>query len=96
MYKIIVEGLYYEPNSHPAIADLSPEGGTSREKFDCNSFRGDEYVQQGRNCVSLRVSRVNHSCSPNAGYTCETDKVGILYSNRDIQQGEEICNLAKL
>jgi len=42
--------------------------------------------------VGLRISRVNHSCVPNADHVYdETNNVEILYALRDIQEGEEIC-----
>lgn len=91
MSRIIVEGIHFEPDSHPAIADLHPEGGSLGRKFQKNCLEGDEDTQ-GRNYIALRISRVNHSCAPNAAHNyCESSKVEILYACRDIQEGEEIC-----
>ena len=46
----------------------------------------------GASYVGLCISRVNHSCRPNAARIYdETARVEILYALRDIQPGEEIC-----
>jgi len=40
----------------------------------------------------LRISRANHDCYPNAGYVHdETARVEILFAQRDINLGQEIC-----
>jgi hypothetical protein len=42
--------------------------------------------------VALRISRVNHNCNPNAGTIYDDNaRVQILFANRVIQPGEEIC-----
>jgi len=89
-FRIIVEAVYTDPKAHPAINDLMPENGTLQQKFELNRLTGDP--SRGRDYVGLRISRVNHSCDPNAGHNyCETSRVEILYATRDIQAGEEIC-----
>lgn len=42
--------------------------------------------------IALRISRANHSCYPNACHNYdEKAKVEILFAQREIQAGEEIC-----
>lgn len=46
----------------------------------------------GKNCVGLRVARVNHDCRPNAGFIYdETARVEILFAQKEIPTGEEVC-----
>lgn len=89
-YRIIVEGVHTNPWAHPAIKDLCPSYGSMEEKFETNKF-----THNGIGVIGLRISRVNHDCNPNAGHIdaiSYADKsVEILYANRDIQIGEEIC-----
>ena len=91
-YRIIVEGIHYGPKSHPGIAELSPVNGTLRQKFENNELGGDLRNHNGNNYVALRIARANHSCTPNAAHIyCDTTNCEILYTCRDIQEGEEIC-----
>jgi len=64
--------------------DLKPEAATLKKKFFNNCF-------EGRSGVALRIARVNHACSPNASTIYdETARVAILFSQKDLQPGEEI------
>ena len=86
LYRIIVDG----PRSvdFSAVQDLMPHGGSPEEKFHFNKIATDE----GESVLCLRISRVNHSCRENAfHYWDRTFKVKILFSEREIQEGEEIC-----
>ncbi|KAJ6646346.1 SET domain-containing protein 5 [Pseudolycoriella hygida] len=87
MFRIIVEKGHNEDEEHPAINDLMPIGGTFYDKYNLNKFGSDGED----NGLYLRISRVNHSCKPNAAYMYdETFKVLILYSLTDIKIGQEI------
>ena len=91
-YRIIVEAVYTSPLGHPPIEDLMPVGGTMLDKFNLNQTTGDPSRDSGRPQLGLRISRLNHDCDPNAGYNyCDASRVQILYANRDILKGEEIC-----
>lgn len=47
----------------------------------------------GKDMLGLRLSRMNHSCRPNANIHYDgTARVKLLVAQRDIQSGEEICN----
>ena len=71
--------------------DLMPQGGTAEEKFSLNAISGRRHPEK-KNFVALRIARVNHCCSHNADHTYDDDTaVHILFSNREIQKGEEIC-----
>jgi len=65
-----------------------PTNGTLTDKFALNSLS----TGTGRSVLCLRLSRVNHSCNPNAThFSDETFNVKILFSERNISAGEEIC-----
>ena len=86
-YRIIVEPVFTDPSGHPAIEDLMPEKGTLSEKFELNAF-----ASEAGSVVSLRICRVNHNCDANAAiFYCCASKVKILYAQREIRIGEEIC-----
>lgn len=73
---------------------MAPDGKSVEYKFHFNSLRGDPSRDFGTNYVALRISRVNHSCKPNAGHIYDdVARVEILYAERDINPGEEICIL---
>lgn len=62
------------------------------DKFKLNSVMGDEDRDGGKAMVGLRMSRVNHSCRPNASRAYdEAARVNILFALKDIQKDEEIC-----
>lgn len=86
-YRIIVDGCH-AVNDHPAIKDLMPINGTYKEKCNLNCVgRGD-----GRPALCLRISRANHDCNANADHWCdETFNAVVLFAQRDIAEGEEIC-----
>ena len=72
------------------IKDLVPIDGSFQEKFALNAF-GEEPSLSG-NYFALRISRANHSCCPNACHNFdENARVEILFAQREIQAGEEIC-----
>jgi len=89
-YRIIVEGVHTDPLAHPAIKDLCPSYGSLKEKFATNMLAHD-----GVEAIGLRISRANHDCYPNAGHidaiSHANKSVQVLYANRDIEIGEEIC-----
>lgn len=86
-YRIIVDCCRTK-NDHQAIKDLMPINGTFKQKFDLNSLGRDD----GSAALCLRISRANHDCKANADHWYdETFKVVILYAQRDIAEGEEIC-----
>jgi len=66
-YKIIVEPVVDE--THPGVADLMPLNGSLEKKYAFNMF-GPMKNENGVEIavVSLRLSRVNHSCVPNADH----------------------------
>lgn len=66
-----------------------PVNGTFKEKFDLNCVGlGDADSA----ALCLRISRANHDCNANADHWYdETFKVVILFAQRDILEGEEIC-----
>lgn len=67
--------------------DLEPKDASLQLKFEMNSFDTRNDVLYG----SLRISRINHGCRPNAGTLYDNGaKVSVLYAFRDIQPGEEI------
>ena len=76
--------IYYHDITDVGIVDLKPDGATLKEKFLTNRF-------EGRSGVALRIARTNHACRPNAATIYDdTALVAILFSQRDIQAGEEI------
>ena len=89
VYRIIVEPVFNNPEGHPLIKDLMPENGTLMEKFKMNAFATEV---PGVDVVSLRISRVNHSCNENAAvFYCRESRVNILYALREIPADQEIC-----
>ncbi|KAJ3333900.1 hypothetical protein HDU76_001381 [Blyttiomyces sp. JEL0837] len=90
-YRILVDRAYTRPDHHPAIGDLEPKHGTKREKFELNMLGCAESDNQG-SVVCLRLSRINHSCDNNAQhYYCKDMTVNVVFAERDIKSGEEIC-----
>ena len=77
------------------IMDLVPEGGSLEDKFNKNALASSNEHQAAtgkRGYVALRISRVNHNCDANAGRNYDDGaSVEILYAQRDIQPGEEVC-----
>ena len=64
--------------------------GTLNQKIELNWLGGD--ISEDGSYVCGRISRANHNCNPNAAHFLdETFHVKILYAERDIQPGEEIC-----
>ena len=92
--RIIVEKAFTleEAENIPRLADLYPKNGTTKEKFDMNSYINDDSEIR----VGFRFSRLNHSCNANASRNDveETDVV-VIYSRRLIQKDEEICTVYK-
>jgi len=73
------------------IQDLGPEGETLMKKF-IHNYLLINYNLEGQKLVALRISRLNHSCQANAASIYdETACVAILFAQKDIQPGEEIC-----
>jgi len=86
-YRIMVEAVREE--NHPAINDLMPISGTIQDKIYLNVFACEFHDDPGAIC--LRLSRVNHSCKPNAcKHNDPVHGVLLLCAERDIQPGEEI------
>jgi len=77
------------------IMDLVPEGVSLEDKFNKNALASSNEHQAStgkRGYVALRISRVNHNCDANAGRNYDDGaSVEILYAQRDIQPGEEVC-----
>lgn len=77
------------------IMDLVPEGGSLEEKFNKNALASSNELEAStgkKGYVALRISRVNHNCDSNAGRNYDDGaSVEILYAQRDIQPGEEVC-----
>ena len=77
--------------------DLMPRGGSLDQKFLLNAMDSlvlSNFPDGGKHLrhLALRIARANHNCNPNAGHIYDDNaKVAILFANRDIQQGEEIC-----
>lgn len=75
--------------------DLVPEGGSLEEKFNKNALASSNEHQAAtgkRGYVALRISRVNHNCDANSGRNFDDGaSVEILYAQRDIRPGEEVC-----
>jgi len=72
--------------------NLEPKGASLQAKFELNQLIGHPSRDGGKNFVGLRISRMNHDCRPNAGYSYdETARAEIVFAQRDIQPGEEIC-----
>ena len=94
-YRILVEPLLKDPAAHKAIKDLMPKLGSLQFKYTFNMVGcNDEGAPRG---VSLRVSRLNHSCTPNALNYLWTEKpVSTLVALKQIQPGEEIARPTKL
>ena len=71
---------------------MAPEGASLFVKFRTNCISGNLERDNGKDIVGLRTSRLNHNCRPNAGCVYdETAHVEIVFAQRDIQPGEEIC-----
>lgn len=86
-FRIQVESCHNE-NDHAAIKDLMPIDGSFQQKFDLNGIG----LGNGNSALCLRISRANHDCKANADHWYdETFNVVILYSEREILEGEEIC-----
>ncbi len=63
-----------------------------KEKFQFNHFDGNEERDGGKPLLGLRSSRLNHSCRPNAAIAHDaTARVNIVFAQRDINPGEEVC-----
>eukprot|EP00798_Chlamydomonas_sp_ICE-L_P013516 gene13516-19381_t len=82
----MVERGLSSPTDHPAVKDLEPLQGTLKEKWNLNMLGTEETA-----VLCVRMSRVNHSCTPNATHWMdEVNGVKILTADKDIQAGEEI------
>jgi len=91
-YRIMADPVYTDPHDHPGILELAPEGASLEIKFETNAVQGDEFRDGGKSYVGLCFSRANHDCHPNADYVYdETARVVVLFAQRDISPGEEIC-----
>mmetsp|Transcript_2391 Transcript_2391/g.2142 ORF Transcript_2391/g.2142 Transcript_2391/m.2142 type:complete len:324 (-) Transcript_2391:15-986(-) len=85
--RIMVDGS--RKNNDPVVNDLHPLDGTIEEKEDVNRLECDTNDQR---ILCARLSRVNHSCNRNAFHKYDnTYNVKILFAEREIQPGEEIC-----
>ncbi len=74
------------------MMDLEPKNGSLDDKFRLNAFNGSSSREDGKHYVGVRLSRLNHSCHPNADHVYDDVAcVAILFAQRDIQPGEEIC-----
>jgi len=90
--RIMVDGL--RSPSHPGIQDLMPIGGTLTDKINLNSLScsGNKNDHSQGSAICLRIARVNHACNANANHWYDpTFGVKILFAERDIEVGEEIC-----
>jgi len=86
-FRIMVERLC--PKTHPGIQDLMPLNGTIAEKIALNCLGLSD---EDESAVCLRLSRANHDCNNNANhFHDETFNVKVLFAERDIKPGEEIC-----
>lgn len=86
-YRMLVDPCHTE-NDHAAIMDLMPINGSFQQKSDLNEVG----LGNGNSAICLRISRANHDCKANADHWYdETFNVVILFSERDILEGEEIC-----
>ena len=86
--RIMVDGL--RAMDDPVLQSLEPKEGTLSQKIELNSLGGD--TTDDYSYVCARISRANHNCNPNAAhYLDKTFKAKVLYAERDIQSGEEIC-----
>jgi hypothetical protein len=85
--RILVDAI--RPRNHTAVLELMPLGGTIQQIIDMNGL-GDG---NGGRCLCLRISRVNHDCNGNTSHYVDDDdkRVVILFAERDINPGEEIC-----
>jgi hypothetical protein len=73
----------------PTIADLMPLEGSATDNFQLNALGCGEL---DKSVLCVRIARANHACDGNASHFYdETFDVKILFAERDIQQGEEIC-----
>lgn len=85
--RIMVDGVRREDDA--VINDLHPIGDSINQKIYLNQLacgQPNQYV------LCARMSRVNHSCNPNAFHIYDVNfKVKILVSERDIHVGDEIC-----
>lgn len=91
-FRILVDAV--RPKTHPAIQDLMPTKGTIEEKYLLNALDCDT---EGDDVMCLRIARANHNCDANADhYYDETFKVKILFSEREIQPGEQTCVISVL
>lgn len=78
--RILVDACQLSPGAHPATQDLAPdkEGATLQEKWELNSM-GCDVSDDESAVLGLRISRGNHSCSPNASHVyCNTFKVKVI------------------
>jgi len=74
---------------HPGFKELMPLDGSAHEKFHLNCLGSDDL---SKSLLCLRIARANHECDANAShYYDETHRVKILFAERDIPVGEEIC-----
>lgn len=92
-FRIMVEKGLTVPFVHESqernVMALEPKGASLQEKFRFNQVSCGE--NQGT-VFCLRLSRVNHSCDPNAAHWYDaTYGVKVLSAVRDIEEGEEIC-----
>jgi hypothetical protein len=85
-YRIIVDA--HRQFDNPQIMRLSPKNGNLIEKIKLNGLA----AKNGEAVVCLRIARSNHNCNPNADHRSLDDiGVKVLFAERDIQKGEEIC-----
>lgn len=72
-----------------AIHSLMPANATTIEKFRLNALGGGD---EDQSMLCLRIARANHACDANAShYLDDTKLVKVLFAERDIKEGEEIC-----
>ena len=84
-YRIIVESLF--TSGHQIADEETPEDASLTGLMK----RFQSGVHPRSKLDFKRTSRVNHDCKPNADLFYTSDGMAILYSNRNIEVGEEIC-----
>lgn len=72
--------------------NLAPEEASLEKKFESNIVGAEPERDEGKPFVGLRIARVNHDCRPNADVVYDDGaRVEVLFAQRDIQPGEEVC-----
>lgn len=90
-FMIMAERVYTDPTEHPMIAELEPKDGSLKEKFDRNKVECIDAYGGSYTGVSLRLSRINHSCDSNAYHFSCHDGMKVVMARKPIKRGTEIC-----